>query len=198
MPAIGYVTMKNTDKLTDDDLLEGLLQSDGKAIQGIYDLVLPSIIIWIKQNKGSEEDARDVFQEALIALYQKVQETDFKLTCTLKSYLRVVCRNLWLARIRNKNFQNSSLLEGIEAVALDQDMEKRIEASERDQLFFKYFDQLDEKCQQILKWQFDKIPFKEIARRLDTTENYIKKRKFYCKERLIKWIKADSLYAQLL
>ena len=189
--------MKSTISKTDQDLLNGLRSSDQVAVKSIYDLVLPTIIIWIRKNNGTEADARDVFQEALIALFQKMQKGEFELTCTLKSYLRVVCRNIWLARIRNKGFNSPQLSEEDELVDLDEDMEKRIQLAERQQLFFKYFDQLDEKCQHILKGYFDSVPFKVLAEELDTSEGYVKKRKFSCKEKLIGWIKADPVYREL-
>ena len=87
--------------ITDSQLLQGLQNSDRKAIQAIYDLALPVVIDWIKQNNGSEQDARDIFQEALIALFRKVNESEFTLTCTLKSFIRIMCRNLWLTRLRD-------------------------------------------------------------------------------------------------
>ena len=191
------MSMKNTLAPKDELLLKGLLESNPKAVQEIYDLVLPTIIIWIKQNNGSKADARDVFQEALIAVFQKLQNDDLKLTCTLKSYLKAICKYIWLAKIRNRKNRKEQTLENLEQVEVDEDMEKRIENAERNQLFFKHFDKLDDKCRQILQWYFDKIPLKEIAKRLDTSEGYIKKRKFQCKEKLIQLIRKDPMYLEL-
>jgi RNA polymerase sigma factor (sigma-70 family) len=180
----------------DQQLLEGLLRSDRRSVEAIYTLALPSVIHWVCENNGSEADARDIFQEALIALFRKVEGREFVLTCTLKSFIRIMCRNLWLSRLRNKGNQ-AGPLEGIEPVELGEDMEERLERSEREQLFFKHFDQLGEQCRKIMQWFFDKVPLKEIASRLDTSENYIKKRKFICKEKLIKTIQGDPMFNEL-
>ena len=107
-----------------------------------------------------------------------------------------MCRNLWLSRLRNKQNQVSPL-EGVEQAELESDLEQRLERSEREQLFFKHFDQLGEQCRKIMQWFFDKVPLKEIAARLDTSENYIKKRKFVCKEKLIKAVQADPMFQEL-
>jgi len=181
----------------DQQLLEGVLKADNKAVTQIYDLALPSVISWVKENNGTEADARDIFQEALMALFRKLEEGNFTLTCTLKSFLRIMCRNLWLTRLRNnKKFQGSNL-EDIEPVTLDEGIVERIEKSEKEQLFFKHFDLLGENCRKIMQWFFDKMPLKEIAAKLDTSENYIKKRKFICKEKLIKAIQADPMFKEL-
>ena len=48
-----------------------------------------------------------------------------------------------------------------------------------------------------MQWFFDKMPLRKIAKKLDTSEGYIKKRKFICKEKLIKAIKADAIFNEL-
>lgn len=181
----------------DQQLLKGILNADRDAVKKIYDLILPSVIVWVKENKGSEADARDLFQEALIALFRKVESGDFELTCTLKSFVRIICRNLWLTRLRDiKKFEVSEL-ENVEKADLDQDLTVQLERSEKEQLFFKHFDLLGEQCRKIMQWFFDKITLSEIANRLETSENYIKKRKFFCKEKLIQAIQNDPAFSEL-
>lgn len=186
-----------TSEPDDRVLLEGLLRSEAKPIESIYDAVLPSIIYYVRQNGGSETDARDLFQEALIALYKRLQQGDFELTCKLQSYLRVVCRNLWLKRLRKTDRESGVLPEGWEAVDLDARMDERLEASEREGILWKHLDALGEGCQQILRWFFSGTSMREIAERLDTSEGYVKKRKHTCKERLVTAIKQDARYEEL-
>lgn len=181
---------------TDLQLLEGIKIGDRKVIIQVYDLVLPSVIQWVKENNGTEEDARDVFQESMISVFRRLESSSFTLTCTLKSYLRIVCRNLWLSKLKNKNNQTTPL-ETADEVILDQDIESQIEKSEKTQLYFKHFDELGENCKKIMKWFFGKIPLKKIAERLDTSESYIKKRKFMCKKKLIEAIQRDPVFKEL-
>lgn len=189
--------MIEAQSVQDEKLLSGLLKADGQAVKAVYDLALPAVIYWVKENSGTEADARDVFQEAIMALFQKLEKGDVRLTCTLKSFLRVICRNLWLARLRNRKMVQSTPLEQIENVELDDDLMQRIATSEKERLFFHHFDALGENCRTILQWFFDKVPMKTIAERLSSSESYIKKRKFLCKEKLIKAIKADARFDEL-
>ena len=182
---------------TDQKLLEGVLSADNQSIRQIYDTVLPSVIQWVKENNGTESDARDIFQEAIITLFRKVEEGNFTLTCTLKSFIRIMCRNLWLTRIRNNKKFTGTRLEDVEQVSLEKNMVERLEQSEKQQLFFKHFDALGDNCKKIMQWFFEKIPLKKIAEKLDTSESYIKKRKFICKEKLVKAIQADAKFNEL-
>lgn len=189
--------MIKTINTQDQKLLGGLLQADNQAVKQIYDLALPSVISWVKENNGTEADARDIFQEALIALFRRLEGNNFTLTCTLKSFLRIMCRNLWLARIRDSKKVQLSAMDDAEEEELDEQLLIRLERAEQEQLFFKHFDALGDNCRKILQWFFDKVPLKEIAEKLNTSEGYIKKRKFTCKERLIKAIQSDPVFGEL-
>ncbi|MEM1218730.1 MAG: sigma-70 family RNA polymerase sigma factor [Bacteroidota bacterium] len=181
----------------DQKLLERLARSDRRAVKTVYDQVLPSVIHWVEENRGSEQDARDLFQEGMIVLFKKLQEPQFTLTCRLKSFLRIVCRNLWLTRLRDQKKFTGTELTDCEAYTLSEDTVDRLERSEEEQLFRKHFAQLTEKCRQILTWFFAKEPLAQIAAKLETSEQYIKKRKFQCKEQLVKRIQADPIFAEL-
>ncbi len=189
--------MIKANKTEDQNLLEGIRNADPQQIKMVYDQALPSVIAWVLENNGSVADARDIFQEALIALFRKLEQGDFTLTCTLKSYLRILCRNLWLTRLRDRKKMIATPLNAIEEVHLDQEMEKRLEESEREQLFFAHFDLLGDKCREILQWFFDRVPLSQIAERLNTSEAYIKKKKFLCKEKLVKSIQNDPSFKEL-
>ncbi len=180
----------------DEGLMRGLLAADSQSVGKIYDLALPSVIKWIEENNGTESDARDVFQDGLIALYKKIQNGDFELTCTLKSFLRIICRNLWLTKLRD-NKKEATRLEDIDEVVIDEEVTTYLESAERRALYLKHYENLGEQCRNILQWFFDKVPLKEIAKRIDTSEGYIKKKKFLCKEKLVQNIQNDNLYGEL-
>ena len=182
---------------TDQTLLEGLALSKRQSIKAIYDLALPSVIHWVKDNSGTEDDARDIYQEALIALYDKINQKDFTLTCSLKSFIRIMCRNIWLSKIRNKSKLYTKDIEDADGIEIEEDLLQALEHSEQEKLYFKHFNLLGESCQTILRAYFEKTPVKEIAKNLDTSESYVKKRKFQCKEKLINAIQADPIFKHL-
>jgi RNA polymerase sigma factor (sigma-70 family) len=182
---------------TDRKLLEGLSRAESIAVRKVYDLVLPSVITWIGENNGSSDEAKDIFQEAMIALYLKLEKNDFELTCTLKSFLRLICRNLWLTRLRDTKNKQASSLEGIEEGIEEHDLIEMITQTERNRLFLKHFNKLSEKCRKLLGMFFNKIPFAEIAEKLKTSEGFVKKKKHSCKQKLVEAIQQDALYNEL-
>lgn len=60
------------------------------------------VVNLICANSGTEQEAKDVYQEAVIAFYERAQQPEFILTCKIKTYLYAVCRRLWLKRLAEK------------------------------------------------------------------------------------------------
>ena len=86
----------------EQNTLEGILKGDSSVINEVYKDVLPSIIYWVKQNSGSELEARDIFQDAMIILFKKLGTGHLELICSIKTYLKAICQNLWLNQLRKK------------------------------------------------------------------------------------------------
>ena len=62
--------------------------------------MIQSLII---NNNGTIHEAKDVFQEAMIVLYDKARSETFELNCQIKTYVYSVCRRLWLKRLQQLN-----------------------------------------------------------------------------------------------
>ena len=94
---------------SDNTLLEKLKTEDSSSFELLYKFFFPSIASYIKQNTGSNEDAEDVFQEAIIVLLQKVRQPDFVLTFSLNTYLYAVAKNIWLIELLSGSHNKAQL-----------------------------------------------------------------------------------------
>lgn len=84
-------------------LLEGLANGDKISVETIYRENYVTIQSFILNNNGSIDEARDIFQEAMVVLYEKSKDETFSLSCQIKTYLYSVCRRLWLKRLHHLN-----------------------------------------------------------------------------------------------
>ena len=99
--------MKTYDR--EEELLRGLAANDSNAVETIYRenyLVIQAFVI---KNNGNPDDARDIFQEAMIVLFEKARSGSFILSCQLQTYLYSVCRRLWLKRLQKQSRFNSEV-----------------------------------------------------------------------------------------
>jgi RNA polymerase sigma factor (sigma-70 family) len=92
--------MKNQ---SDQETFLGLKSKDNKSYEILYKFYYPSVKHFITKNNGSVDDAKDIFQETICVLLEKVPKDDFNLTSSLKTYIFAISSNLWLKRLRDSN-----------------------------------------------------------------------------------------------
>ena len=103
-------------------LLKALANNDSKAAETIYKDNFNMVLAFILNNNGSYDEARDIFQEAMIALYQKAKSDSFVLTSQIKTYVYSICRRLWLKRLQQLG-KTTNGIENFEAIAVEDDVE---------------------------------------------------------------------------
>lgn len=183
------------------ELLNGILKNDTIVLQFIYSKFYSNINFFIKKNNGDDDDANDIFQEAIIILYRKLNANDLVLDCSFDTYLYSICRYLWLKELDKRKIEQENIKDNHEFndEIYDDSLEKITDLNERYKLFQKHFTNLGKDCQKILQLYFDKVPLQNIADLMGfKSEKYAKKRKYSCKEYLIKSIKQDLHYRNIL
>src|SRR6516225_9821011 len=76
----------------------------------------------ILNNNGNREDAKDIFQEAIIVLYEKSKSDSFQLSCLIKTYVYSVSRRLWLKRLMQMQRLTSETIDVYELVVVEADL----------------------------------------------------------------------------
>lgn len=183
------------------ELLNGILRNDTIVLQFIFKNFYSNINFFIKKNNGDEDDANDIFQEAIIIIYRKLKANTLVLDCSFDTYLYSICRLLWLKELDKRKVEKENIKDNHEFndEIYDDGLELVIDLNERYKLYQKHFALLGKDCQKILQLYFDKVPLKNIADMMGfKSEHYAKKRKFSCKEYLIKSIKQDLEYKNIL
>lgn len=161
--------------MTDSDFIYYLKQGNyTKALNSLYKN-FASVKKYVLNNSGSVEDAEDIFQDALVILYKKVQDSSFQLNSSLSTYLIGIAKNLWYQELRRKNKLTSISIsdEAIEPVLDEVSSFKNAEVA---------FNLLGEKCKQLLMlFYYNKKSFKDIARQLSfNDEKTAKNQKYRC------------------
>lgn len=138
-----------------DNLFIEQIRSEEKAsFELLYKFYFPSISYHIRQNGRSKEDAEDIFQEAIVVLLQKVRQTDFALTSSLKTYLFAIAKNLWLKRLRDEKFitvDNEDLEWALPEVEAEMfEIGAKLEKSD-EQKVQTWLEKITANCRQILK-----------------------------------------------
>ena len=181
------------------ELVEGIIAGNGTIIAEFYQKYFPATKKYILNNSGNETDAEDVFQDALVFVYQKLKKNELELRCTLSTYVFAVGKNIWRNRHKKQrkiSHQETTDLEMV-SISLEKDIIDTIAQKEQEQLFRKYFLRLEKACQETLQLFFKGHSAREIAKKMGYEENYVRKKKFRCKKSLLEAIEKDPLYQEL-
>jgi RNA polymerase sigma factor (sigma-70 family) len=169
-------------------LLTGLSRNDREAVETIYSRHFPMVQSLIINNSGSSEDARDIFQEAMIVLYERAKSPDFQLQCQLKTYLYSVCRRLWLKRLAQAQ-RYIPPVNGLEdTVPVEEDIEMHEQKNQEFQMMEKALLGLGEPCKSLMEaFYIHRKNMSEIASSFGyTNPENAKNQKYKCLIRLRK------------
>ena len=187
---------------SDQQIQAGILRNDNLVLQYIYKQFFYKVNSFIKNNSGEEDDASDVFQEAIIIIFRKLKEDDSLFeNRPFPTYLYSVCRFLWLKQLESRRIEKEKVSETLpfQEDYYDDNLSELAVKNERYSLYQKHFKSLSSDCQKIMQMFFEKIPLKQIAQIMGyKSEKYAKKRKYKCKELLINRIKQDADYKKIL
>ncbi|MBK8495988.1 MAG: sigma-70 family RNA polymerase sigma factor [Ferruginibacter sp.] len=178
--------MSNLDQ--EKQLLEGLALKDGSVIEAIYRDNYPMIQAFILNNNGNSDEARDIFQEAMIVIYEKAVSGTFELNCLLKTYLYSVCRRLWLKRLQQLQ-RYVNLVENVEeTVVVDEDLEIHDKHNANFAIMENAMNKIGEPCKSLLDaYYLQKKNMQEIAADFGyTNADNAKTQKYKCLVRLKK------------
>jgi RNA polymerase sigma factor (sigma-70 family) len=169
-------------------LLQGLARSDKKAIETIYRENYNMIQSLIINNSGSADDARDVFQEAMIVLYERVRSGSFELNCLIKTYVYSVSRRLWLKRLQQMNHYTQVTDNLQETVPVEDEIDENERINNEFQAMAKAISSLGEPCKSLLEaYYLEKKNMQEIALSFGyTNADNAKNQKYKCLMRLKK------------
>ena len=181
-------------KLSDTDIIEGVLKQDDKVLNWLYDNYLQSVKSYVLQNSGSEEDVSDVFQDSIIALYTQISENTLNLTTDLKGYFFGIARNVWNAHLRKKQ-RTTELKTDVE----DEDDVDEINKLILEKIVSRAFQKLRPDQQMVLNLFSEGFTYEDIAKKMNLkNETYARRKKYMCKEDLLDFIKKDPEYHEYL
>ena len=172
----------------DELIVEEIRRKNDLALKELYKTHYPMIVHLVCSNSGTEQEAKDIYQEAVIAFYERVQQPAFILTCKIKTYLYAVSRRLWLKKLAEKKRFNGSIDEVETFLGIEEEIR---EVSEREGRFKRMviaLEGLGEPCKSIVEdFYIHGLSMEEISAKFSyTNADNAKNQKYKCLQRLRK------------
>ena len=173
---------------TDREVVLGILNNSEDALNKLYIGYFPMILQFILNNNGDEDDAKDVYQEGIIVLYNKIKGGNFELSSKLKTYIYSVCRRIWLKKLAQQSRKTSNIADFEDVISTEDDVEQH---EEKDQQFEKMqaaLLHLGEPCKTIIQdFYIHNLSMQDICEKFGyTNTDNAKTQKYKCLQRLKK------------
>jgi RNA polymerase sigma factor (sigma-70 family) len=169
-------------------LLKGLAGNDKKAVETIYRENYNMVQALILKNNGNIDDAKDIFQEAIMVLYERVQSETFELNCQIKTYIYSVSRRLWLKKLVHQNRFLIADEPEYDVVSVEEEVEEHEKQHTEFMMMERAMGSLGEPCKSLLEaFYMQKRSMQEIASNFGyTNSENAKNQKYKCLMRLKK------------
>ena len=171
--------------MTDQEIYDGIAKKDNTTFSYLYSEYKNMIFSMVKKNSGSDNDAHDVFQDGLVAMWVNISTNKYQLKTDVKlsSYLYTLCRNIWISKLRKRKPIQEILVK--DELLLTDNPNDSNEYNERIASLMQHVKKLGENCRNLLRlFYYDKATMKQIALKLNITEKSAKNSKYRCMENL--------------
>jgi RNA polymerase sigma factor (sigma-70 family) len=160
----------------------------------LYQNAFPLVARYISRMGGSFEEAKDLFQDALVIYYEKIQSGDVALQYTEKSYLFGIARFLWNKRYQENNNQVPLDQFGAgfdESLNLSDPGYEEVSAPR----LLRLLQAAGQKCMELLSaFYYERMDMKEMAERFGfSSPRSATVQKFKCLEKVKETVKEKSL-----
>lgn len=169
--------------MKDSEIMKAISKGDESALDYLYKKYYRMMTRIVITNSGTEDEAKDVYQDALVVFWQKVRSGNLVLTSKISTYIYSVCLNLWRKELDRKSRLSHEEKDGVEIMDFDRE--------ERSKIIHECINELGDTCRKILSYYyFDGMNMSEIAERLGfANTDTAKTKKYKCKKRLDSLVK---------
>lgn len=177
--------------------IELLKTNVNKGFEKIYNDFFLGFKRFVISKGKNEQDAEDIFQDALLIIYKKIQENNLTLTSSLKGYLYGICKMLMMSNKQRRYSREISGLEFIEPT-YEKDMIEEMTQQSKYSLFQNKMDHLPKDQQHVLQLFMEGYSSMQIAQIMGyKSEKYARKKKMISKNKLVALIQATPMYREL-
>ncbi|MEZ4826530.1 MAG: sigma-70 family RNA polymerase sigma factor [Bacteroidia bacterium] len=168
---------------TDQAVIQAI-KTGGRAcddvISFLYRRQVEQVIGFITARNGSREEAKDIFQDAIVNLLVSVREGKFEGKSSITTYLYAISKNLWYRRF-NRSVREDEWKNAQPDDAQDISPELNMMDTDQRKLVGELLDSLKIKCREVLVLWAEKYSMKEIADQLGyQNEQVVRNKKNHC------------------
>src|SRR5690606_12708907 len=89
--------------------IQGILENNEGVLRSLYAEVFPKVRVYVLQNKGSEAQAKDIFQDAFLAFWKNIRNEQYEAReeSAVQAYLFTIAKNKWIDYLRSNDYRKA-------------------------------------------------------------------------------------------
>jgi RNA polymerase sigma factor (sigma-70 family) len=157
----------------------------------LYGSAFPGVARFVSRHKGTFQDAKDIFQDALIIFYEKTKQDAHPVKVSAEAYIFGIAKHLWIKKYKRSRAE-VSLDEFETSIIIPDDYYQTVESDK----LLQFLSAAGEKCLALLQaFYYSRIPVAQIMNIFGyRNEHTASVQKFKCLEKIRDKIKAKSLH----
>ena len=163
-------------------------KNDAATLKLLYKTNFAKVKRYVQKNSGNEQEAKDVYQEAFVAMWRNIKDNKFSAESetAINGYLFQIAKYKWLDQVRSARYKNTTFIN--REIEYDEpETEENELQNKKIKIIMDSISNLGERCQLLMKlFYFEQKPFKEIAEIMARDEASARNAKYRCQEQLKK------------
>lgn len=181
--------MKEIKRYNNFEILQGIQNHDKAVLNYIYSQFFEAVSWYVVSKGGDKSAAYDVFQDALMAIYDRLQTSSLEISNSFETYFSGMCKHLWHMELRRMVKTKQPIDISHEEAFFPTYMEETYDKEKESRMIQESFFKLSNDCQKLLMLQQQGHSQIEIAEIMDYTEAFTRKKRFRCKEQLAELVR---------
>lgn len=172
-------------------IVEALTFNDEKILKDLYILNYQKIESLVLKNSGTKEQAKDIYQEAFIAVWKNVKAGRFipENNTAINGYLYTIAKNKWMDYLGSSTYKKTisydQLIKESDVEVPENSVMDESDHEQKLSLAMNAFKKMDDGCKSLLtKFYFEKKSMKEIAEELSLDPASTRNKKYRCMQSL--------------
>lgn len=172
-------------------VVDAIKRNDTITLKRIYANNYPKIEILVLKNNGTKEYAKDIYQEAFLAVWQNVKQDKFipQSESSINGYLYTIAKNKWMDVLRSQGYKKTIMASQMSYFEIKDEenngMDDDILKDKRLEDVMHAFKNLGDACKSLLrKFYFEKKSMNDIAKELQLDSASTRNKKYRCMQKL--------------
>ncbi|MCB0400190.1 MAG: sigma-70 family RNA polymerase sigma factor [Winogradskyella sp.] len=172
-------------------VVDAIKRNDSITLKRIYNTNYPKIETLVLKNNGTKAYAKDIYQEAFLAVWQNVKQDKFipQSESSISGYLYTIAKNKWMDVLRSQGYKKTIVASQMSYFEIKEEENNGIDddilKDKRLEDVMHAFKNLGDACRSLLrKFYFEKKSMNDIAKELQLDSASTRNKKYRCMQKL--------------